>query len=145
MTEPFAVPSRPRFKRSARNYLLDRHFQLKYTSFLVGIALFLSIALGLLLWNSSSQVIRQSQRAVDQGRETVKQGQETVARGQQVVQLSRKVSQVVAMNIAKEYEDDPELAKTFGEEAQKDEAKLKDEQRKLEADEAFLKAAHARR
>jgi nitrogen fixation/metabolism regulation signal transduction histidine kinase len=127
-----------RHQRSAKNYLLDRHFQLKYTGFLVGIALFLSIALGLLLWSTSSQVIRQSQRAVDQGRETVKQSQSTVARGQQVVQLSRKVSQVVSMNIAKEYKDDPELAKTFGEEAQKDEARLKDEQAKLEKDEAFL-------
>jgi nitrogen fixation/metabolism regulation signal transduction histidine kinase len=43
------------------------------------------------------------------------------------------------MNIAREYKDDPELAKTFGEEAQKDEVKLKDEQAKLEKDEAFLK------
>jgi methyl-accepting chemotaxis protein len=127
-----------RHHRSAKNYLLDRHFQLKYTGFLVGIALFLSIALGLLLWRTSSQVIGQSQRAVAQGRETVKQGQATIARGQQVIQLSRKVSQVVAMNIAKEYKDDPELAKTFGQEAQKDEDRLKDEQSKLEKDEAFL-------
>jgi hypothetical protein len=122
--------SPPRFKRSAKNYLLDRHFQLKYAGFLVGIALILSIASGALVWSSSSQVIRQSQRAVEQGQETVKQGQETVARGQQVILLSRKVSQVVAMNIAREYKDDPELAKTFGEEAQKDEVKLKDEQAK---------------
>jgi nitrogen fixation/metabolism regulation signal transduction histidine kinase len=111
-------------QRSARNYLLDRHFQLKYTSFLVGVALLLSAVLGVLLWRSSAEVIVQ--------------GQKTVERGQLVVVQSRRVSQVVAMNIAKEYKDDPELARTFGEEAAKDEQKLKDEQAQLERDAAFF-------
>lgn len=127
-----------RHNRSAKNYLLDRHFQLKYTSFLVGLAAALSIALGLLLWSTSSRVIEQSQRTVEQGRATVKQGQETVLRGKEVIVQSRRVSQVVAMNIAKEYKDDPELAKTFGEAAQKDDAKLNQEQERLERDAAFL-------
>jgi nitrogen fixation/metabolism regulation signal transduction histidine kinase len=129
-----------RQQRSARNYLLDRNFQLKYTALLVGIALALSVALGLILWRTSSKVIEQSQRAVEQGRETVKQGQETIDRGKQVLVQSRRVSQVVAMNIAKEYKDDPELAKTFNESAAKDEAKLKEEQDRLERDAAFLAA-----
>lgn len=129
-----------RQQRSARNYLLDRNFQLKYTALLVGIALALSMALGLILWRTSSKVIEQSQRAVEQGRETVKQGQETIDRGKQVLVQSRRVSQVVAMNIAKEYKDDPELAKTFNESAAKDEAKLKEEQDRLERDAAFLAA-----
>ncbi|MGK4005631.1 hypothetical protein WMF31_23595 [Sorangium sp. So ce1036] len=43
------------------------------------------------------------------------------------------------MNIAKEYKDDPELARTFGEAAQRDEAKLKEEQARLERDAATLK------
>jgi nitrogen fixation/metabolism regulation signal transduction histidine kinase len=132
-----------RQQRSARNYLLDRHFQLKYTALLVGIALALSVALGLILWRTSSKVIEQSQRAVEQGRETVKQGQETIDRGKQVLVQSRRVSQVVAMNIAKEYKDDPELAKTFNESAAKDEAKLKEEQDRLERDATFLAARAA--
>lgn len=127
-----------RFKRSAKNYLIDRHFQLKYTGFLVAIALVLSGVLGVALYATSSKVAEQSQRAVEQGRETVKQGLATVERGKQVIVQSRKVSQVVAMNIAKEYKDDPELAKTFGEEAQKDENKLKEEQERLERDASFL-------
>lgn len=127
-----------RHNRSAKNYLIDRNFQLKYTAFLVGIALALSVALGLILWRTSSKVIEQSQRAVEEGRETVKQGQETIDRGKQVLVQSRRVSQVVAMNIAKEYRDDPELAKTFNESAAKDEAKLKEEQDRLERDAAFL-------
>lgn len=129
---------RARYQRSARNYLIDQKFQLKYTGFLVGISLALSVALGMLLWNASSKIIAQSRSAVQQGQETVRQGQETVKRGQEVLVQSRRVSEVVAMNIAKEYKDDPELAKTFGEAAQRDEIKLKDEQARLERDAATL-------
>src|SRR5688572_20916941 len=93
---------RARYQRSARNYLLDQRFQLKYTGLLVGITLALSVALGLILWRASSEIIEQSQQAVAQGQETVRQGQETVKRGHQVLDQSRRVSQVVAMNIAKE-------------------------------------------
>ncbi|WP_437681258.1 HAMP domain-containing protein [Sorangium sp. So ce131] len=129
---------RARYQRSARNYLIDQRFQLKYTGFLVGISLALSAALGILLWNASSKIIEQSRSAVEQGQQTVRQGQETVKRGQEVIVQSRRVSEVVAMNIAKEYKDDPELSKTFGEAAQRDEAKLKDEQARLERDAAVL-------
>ncbi|MFT3771946.1 MAG: HAMP domain-containing protein [Minicystis sp.] len=119
-----ASAAAPPYKRSAKNYLIDRNFQLKYAGFLAGTALVFSIVLGVLLFRTSTEVIQQ--------------GQKTVERGQLVIQQSRKVSQVVAMNIAKEYKDDPELAKTFGEETAKDEQKLKDEQARLERDEAFL-------
>jgi nitrogen fixation/metabolism regulation signal transduction histidine kinase len=114
----------PPYQRSAKNYLIDRNFQLKYAGFLAGTALLISAGLGVLVWQTSSQVITQ--------------GQKTVERGQLVIVQSRRVSQVVAMNIAKEYKDDPELAKTFGEEAAKDEEKLKEEQARLERDAAFL-------
>src|ERR1700722_3339798 len=101
------------YRRSAKNYLLDRNFQLKYAGILAGTALVVSVALFSLLWLTSAEVISQ--------------GQKTVERGQEVLVQSRRVSQVVSMNIAREYKDDPELAKTFGEEAAKDEQKLKDE------------------
>jgi nitrogen fixation/metabolism regulation signal transduction histidine kinase len=129
---------RARYQRSARNYLLDQRFQLKYTGLLVGICVVLSVALGAVLWSASSKIIEQSHQAVAQGQLTVRQGQETVMRGQEVLVQSRRVSQVVAMNIAKEYKDDPELAKTFGEAAQRDELKLKEEQDRLERDAATL-------
>lgn len=141
--QPTAPKDTGRHQRSAKNYLIDPRFQWKYTSLLVAVALSLSTALGLLLWSTSSEVIHQSHRAVQEGRETVKQGLETVERGQQVVTLSRKVSQVVAMNIVKEYKDDPELAKTFASEAQKDEARLRDEQAKLEKDMVYLQRRDA--
>jgi hypothetical protein len=134
-----AGAGRVRHQRSVKNYLLDRHFQLKYTGLLLGVALLLSAGLGVVLWMTSSKVIEQSLRAVEQGRTTVKQGQETVERGKQVVVQSRRVSQVVAMNIAKEYKDDPELAKTFGDAAAQDEKKLADEQARLEREAEILK------
>ncbi len=128
----------PKYKRSARNYLLDPQFQLKYTGLLVAIAVVLATGLGVLLWRTSAEVVAQSQNTVDQGKETVKQGTETVERGKQVIEQSRKVSQVVAMNIDKNYGDQPELAKTFKSEADKDDAKLVEEQKRLEQDAAFL-------
>ena len=136
--QPARAESTGRHHRSAKNYLLDRHFQLKYTGLLVGIALTLSVALGIVLWITSSKVIEQSQRAVEQGRETVKQGQVTVERGKQVIIESRKVSQVVAMTIKENYKDNPDLARQFDEDAAKDEAKLKSEQERLEGEAVVL-------
>ncbi|MEJ7733335.1 MAG: HAMP domain-containing protein, partial [Polyangiaceae bacterium] len=135
---PSAAPG-GRHHRSARNYLLDTHFQLKYTGFLVGIAVFLSVALGLVLWTTSRKVVEESQATVVQGQATVERGQETVERGKEVVVQSKRVSQVVAMNIAKEYKDDPELAKTFAEAAAQDDKKLEEEQVRLQRDADELK------
>jgi nitrogen fixation/metabolism regulation signal transduction histidine kinase len=119
-----AAKAGPKHQRSVRNYLIDRRFQLRYAGFLAGTALVLSTALGALVWRTSSEVIVQ--------------GQKTVERGQLVVVESQRVSQVVAMNIAKEYKDDPELAKIFGEEDGGRAQRLKDEQQRLEHDAAFL-------
>jgi nitrogen fixation/metabolism regulation signal transduction histidine kinase len=120
-TAPKAAPVH---QRSVRNYLIDRNFQLKYAGLLAGMVLLLSIALGVLVWGTSSEVIAQ--------------GQKTVERGQLVLVQSRRVSQVVSMNIAKCYPDDPELAKTFGDGAADDEKTLTEEQLRLERDAAFL-------
>jgi nitrogen fixation/metabolism regulation signal transduction histidine kinase len=118
-----------RHQRRLRNYLLDSHFQLKYTGFLVGTAIVLSLALGSLLWSVSREVITQSHQ-------TVKKGQETVERGQEVLRESQKVSAVVHMNIVKDpvYGSNPELAAVFNESAREQDERLKDQQDKLEAD-----------
>jgi nitrogen fixation/metabolism regulation signal transduction histidine kinase len=128
-----------RHHRSAKNYLLDPRFQLKYTSFLVGIALFLSAALGIILWNTSTKVIEQSNAAVQQGQETVKQGQETVERGKAVILESKKVNAVVTMTMKQCYADDPELQKTFAAQTVEDETKMNQEQTRLEGDAERLK------
>lgn len=116
-----------RHQRRARNYLLDPRFQLKYTGLLVLIALLLSAVLGSQLWVTSKEVIAQSQQAV-------RAGQETVARGKTMVEESRKVSEVVSMNIAREYADNPELAALFSTDNKAREQKLADEQGRLVKD-----------
>jgi nitrogen fixation/metabolism regulation signal transduction histidine kinase len=123
------MPTTSRYHRRMRNYLLDSHFQLKYTGYLLGIAVVLSLALGSLLLSVSHKVIAQSQ-------ETVKQGQETVERGQEVVRESQKVSAVVHMNIVRDpvYGSNPELAAVFNESARDQDKRLEDQQHKLEAD-----------
>jgi nitrogen fixation/metabolism regulation signal transduction histidine kinase len=121
---PKAQAGSPQYHRSARNYLIDRNFQLKYAGVLMGTALVLSAVLGFLVWRASSEAIAQGQKAVE--------------RGQLALVESRRVSQVVTMSIAKTYKDDPELAKVFGEETSSDEQKLKDEQAQLERDAASL-------
>jgi nitrogen fixation/metabolism regulation signal transduction histidine kinase len=121
-----------------KNYLLDRHFQLKYAGFLVGIALALSIALGLILWNTNSKVIEQSRRTVEQGQRTVQQHQQTIERGEKLITQSQQVSKAVAMSIAQFYKDDPDLAKAFDEDSANQDKKLKDEQQELVRESAML-------
>lgn len=76
-----------RHQRSIRNYLLDAPFQLKYTGYLVGVALLISIVLGVFLWRTSNKVVDES----------------------------AKVSDVVKMSIKNDpiYGDNPELMKSF--------------------------------
>jgi nitrogen fixation/metabolism regulation signal transduction histidine kinase len=127
---PSASPhASPQYQRRLRNYLLDSHFQLKYTAYLVGTAILLSLALGTLLWSVSREMVAQSYQ-------TVKQGEETVQRGQEVVRESQKVSAVVHMNIVKDpvYSSNPELAALFNDSAREQDERLKDQQVKLESD-----------
>ena len=84
-----------RHQRRFKNYLLDTHFQLKYSAYLMLLAIVLSAGLGWMLFHSSSEVIDQSAKSVRQGREVVTKGRDVVAE-------SQKVSAVVQMNIIKE-------------------------------------------
>lgn len=138
MSDEGKQTSRPRYKRSFKNYLLDPHFQLKYTALLVGIAVVLSAGLGLLLWRASKEIGEQSQATVQQGTETVQQGTKTVERGKEVIVQSDKVNQVVTSTMETCYADSPELLETFRKDAAKDQDRLKDEQKKLEEDEKKL-------
>lgn len=124
---------RGRQQRRLRNYLLDRHFQLKYSGYLVLSAAVLSVALGFILWRTSQAVITQSHEAVQQG-------EQVVARGREVVSESRKVSAVVQMNIVKDpvYSNNPALLDAFKTDAKKQDARLKKQQDALEAQATLL-------
>ena len=136
-----ATSSRPapgKHNRSAKNYLLDRRFQLKYAGFLVAIALLLSAGLGALLWRTSDRVIEQSRESVKQGQEAVHQGRQAVKRGEALIVESRKVRQVVEMTAETCYKDFPEVKQQFTADAARDEEKLKGEQERLTKDAAEL-------
>lgn len=146
--------ARPKYKRSARNYLLDKHFQLKYTGFLVGIAIILSSVLGALLWKASDEVlmqtrgtvdqgkeaVQQGQRTVDQGQATVDQGKETIDRGKSVIKLSNDLNKLVTSTIENCYKDDEGLLTSFKNSTAEDDKKLLAEQSKLEADNTRLES-----
>jgi len=129
-----SAPPTGRHQRRLKNYVLDAHFQFKYTGYLVGIALLFSICLGTLLWRTSVAMIAQSNKTVEQGAELVKHGQE-------VVEESRKVSEVVKMNIVKDpiYSDNPALLEAFKGDADKQDERLKSQQSALENQAAGLK------
>jgi methyl-accepting chemotaxis protein len=123
------APSK-RHQRKLRNYLLDRRFQLKYAGYLVGIAVVLSVALGAVLWRTSTRLLAQSQ--------------ELVALGSAVVAEGRKVSQVVEMNIVKdpEYAQDPELLAAFRAGDNQYTSQLEARQAELARQAAALRAQH---
>lgn len=119
MTTSTAAPPAPapaqqggRHQRSIKNYLLDSRFQLKYTSMIVGVTLVVSAILGTFLYRTSNEVVAQSQRVVDE---------------------SRKVSEVVRMNIKDDpiYKDNPELTKAFNDESNVSEQKIVEQQKSL--------------
>lgn len=101
---PAAAP--PRFKRSARNYLLDRSFQLKYTGYIVGIALAISLALGGLLW-------AQTEKTVALGNEAVRVGEQANAAGRDAVAQSNALNKKVEMDALMNYGDQPALLESL--------------------------------
>ncbi len=117
---PSGSPS-GRHQRRLKNYLLDRHFQLKYAGYLAGVALLIGTASGVLLWSVSEETIEQSQASVELGEE--------------VLSESKKVSEVVAMNIVKDpvYSDNPSLKAAFEADAKRQAEKLQQQQQGLEA------------
>ncbi len=89
-----AAPAKPQYKRSLKNYLIDSRFQLKYTGMILAVAVVVSAVLGVFLWQTSGEVVQESQRVVEQ---------------------SKKVSDVVRMSIKDDpvYGDNPDLAQAF--------------------------------
>lgn len=133
-----ALPVSGRHQRRLRNYLLNSRFQLKYSSYLVGITALLSVCLGTILWRTSEAGIAQSKNAVEQG-------EQVVARGREVLKESQKVSAVVQMNIVRDpvYGQNPALLEAFGADAAEQDARLLSQQRALEAQSLALKQQSA--
>lgn len=129
-----SAPTTGRHQRKLKNYLLDPHFQLKYTAYLVVITIALGGSLGLVVWQTSNQVVAQSQK-------NVAQGHRVVGLGREVVGESRKVSEVVKMNIVKDpvYQDNPALLEAFTTDAKKQDQRLQEQEAQLVAQAESLK------
>jgi nitrogen fixation/metabolism regulation signal transduction histidine kinase len=106
-----------KYKRSFKNYLLDARFQLKWTGFIIIVALAVSAIMGVFLYRTSSEVTRASQKVLAQGEALLKE--------------SRTNSDLVAMQISEKYQDAPELAATFDKEAKERAAKLEAQHQQL--------------
>lgn len=132
-TTSVSPSSTGRHQRKVRNLLLDKHFQLKYSAYLMAIAAVLGAGLGVVLWQTSGELVAQSRQAAAQGERIVQLGRE-------VVDESRKVSAVVRMNIVKDpvYQDDPDLLAAFNSEAQKQDEKLDQQRASLEHQRSIL-------
>ena len=114
-----AATAKPAYKRSVKNYLIDSRFQLKYTSFIVGIAVVISAMLFYALLRTTGEVFAESQKVN--------------AEGQEVVRESKKVSDVVKMSIKDDpvYSDNPELAAAFAQASSETDDKIEAQQRLL--------------
>ena len=102
----------PPYKRSVKNYLIDSRFQLKYTGFIVGVALVISGVMGAFLYTTSRTVISESQRVVEE---------------------SKKVSDVVKMTIKDDaiYSQNPELAASFAQASAESDRQIEEQGRTL--------------
>lgn len=105
-------PTTGRYKRSIKNYLIDSRFQLKYTSFIVLIAVVISGVMGAFLYRTSQKVVEESSKVVEE---------------------SRKVSDVVKMTIKDDpvYSANPELAASFQQSSAESDRHVEEQQKQL--------------
>jgi nitrogen fixation/metabolism regulation signal transduction histidine kinase len=123
-TAPPSAEQTGSYKRSARNYLLDSRFQLKYTGYLVGVALVISGVMGSVVFTTTRSMVGESQ--------------EVVAQAQKVSEESKKVSEVSRMNIKDLAADSPELLAEFNKEADEHDAMIAAQQKTIADQQAML-------
>lgn len=114
-----APQARPKYKRSLKNYLLDPRFQLKWTGMIIAVAFVISAILGVFLYRTSSEVTAQSEKVIGQG--------------QALIDESEKNSELVKIQIKKDYGDAPELAESFAKGAHELDAQLEAKKKNLVA------------
>jgi methyl-accepting chemotaxis protein len=111
-------PGRPStYKRSVRNYLLDSRFQLKYTGYLVVVAVAICTVMGAVLYETTRAVVGESSALVEE---------------------SKKVSEVSRMNVRDLASDSPELMTEFNREADAHDRALAEQQASLIAHQRWM-------
>jgi len=139
---PAAAPSTapPKFKRSAKNYLLDKSFQLKYTGYIVGITAAVSLALGGLLYWQSEKTVAIGTEAVAVGNEAVLVGQDANKAGKDAVQQSKALNDKLESDVKMNYGDNPALLAALQDENKKKTDEINSRAKALESAEANLVA-----
>lgn len=96
-----------RYKRKLRNYLIDRRFQLKYTSMIMLLSLLLIVALGGLLYQQVLATVAENMKATE--------GMATAARASaDAAKVSQENSEIIiAQALADDYFKDPDVTKKF--------------------------------
>jgi hypothetical protein len=112
------------YKRSVRNYLLDSRFRLKYTGFLVVVAIVISGVMGSVLYSTTRSMVDESAKVVEESRK--------------VAEESKKVSDVSRMNIRDLANDSPDLLAEFNKEAEAHDKMILDQQRAIADQQAAL-------
>jgi nitrogen fixation/metabolism regulation signal transduction histidine kinase len=107
-----------------RNYLLDSRFQLRYTGYLVGVAVVISCVMGSVLYATTRSVVDESKKVVEEA--------------QKVNDESRKVSDVSRMNVKELAGDSPELLAAFSGAADEHDKAIADQQRSIAENQAAL-------
>jgi nitrogen fixation/metabolism regulation signal transduction histidine kinase len=107
-----------------RNYLLDSRLQLKYTGFLVAVAVAISGVMGSVLYATTRSMVEESARVVEESRK--------------VAEESLKVSEVTRMNIGNLAPDNPELSAAFNREAEAHDRNISDRQAAILRQQAAL-------
>jgi nitrogen fixation/metabolism regulation signal transduction histidine kinase len=117
MTTSAAPAPRVKYKRSLKNYLLDVKFQLKWTGFIIIVALGVSAIMGVFLARTSADVTNESAKVIAQGQELLKE--------------SQKNSDLVKMQIKEQYSETPELGEAFAKGANEIDVKLQKRHQEL--------------
>lgn len=112
MTAANSTAPPEKFKRSIRNFMLDSRFQLKYTAWMLFGTVVISAILGTFLLKTSAEVVAQSEK---------------------VAAESKKVSDVMKMQVKDDpvYALDPTLAKAVGAAASSSDAEVQNQQHAL--------------
>lgn len=93
-------------RRDVRNLLIDSQLQIKYTLVLVVAVLAVGLALGALLFRTSTEVLSESGRVVERSRELT-------AQSRKLLEETQKVTAVARMNFARLGLADDEFLSTF--------------------------------
>lgn len=114
----------PNAKRHLRNYLLDARFQLKFTAYIVAIALCVATILGGFLWSTSKRLLEEAEVAV--------------ASRQKAAEMSKELSNSTLSNLVMEHLDDPAFEAQTKEQSEKIERDFEKEKDAIVAQRAAL-------